>query len=72
MTAKMASRWLRVSETTLFVLAFLLPLAFYLKAYDGATIKTTLFEAGTAVLAFTRASGSRPGVISAAVQRTDR
>lgn len=52
MTAKMASRWLRVSETVLLVMAFLLPLAFYLKTYDSATIKTTLFEAGTVVLAF--------------------
>ncbi|MBI3553457.1 MAG: hypothetical protein HY077_13255 [Elusimicrobia bacterium] len=52
MSAKMTSFWFRTSETVLLVLAFMLPLAFFLRTYDGAAIKTTLFEAGTLVLAF--------------------
>jgi tetratricopeptide (TPR) repeat protein len=52
MSARMTSFWFRVSESILLVLAFLLPLAFFLRTYDGTAIKTTLFELGTLVLAF--------------------
>lgn len=52
MSAKMTSFWFRTSETILLVLAFMLPLAFFLRTYDGTAIKTTLFESGTLALAF--------------------
>lgn len=52
MSAKMTSFWFRTAETILMVLAFMLPLAFFANTYDAATIKTTLFEAGTLGLAF--------------------
>ncbi len=51
-SAKMTSFWFRACETTLLVLVFLLPTAFFLKTYDGMAIKSTIFEVGTIVLAF--------------------
>ncbi len=50
MNSKMALLWHRTGEAVLLFLAFVLPLAFYLKTYDSVTIKTATLHLGTIVL----------------------
>lgn len=52
MSGKAAAFWWRASETALYLLALLLPLAFFLKSYDSAAVKLTILQVGALFLVF--------------------
>ena len=50
MNHKLALFWHRTGEAVLLFLAFVLPLAFYLKTYDSVTVKAATLQLGTIAL----------------------
>lgn len=52
MSARGASFWYRTAEALLLALVFLLPISFYLRTYECATIKTTTLQLGVLALVF--------------------
>ncbi len=51
MNSKMSLFWSKAGETALFLLALLIPLAFYLRTYDSSAIKVLTFHTGVIALA---------------------
>lgn len=52
MSARGASFWRQAGEAVFLALAFVLPMAFYMRTYDSATVKNTALQLGALALTF--------------------